>query len=154
MKSRGVWIGVGVLLLAVFAVVLWPADERLPKPAREAIRKRFPNAQVIEAKARAEGGKTVYSVALRQDGKRADVRLAGDGQVSRVVREVALSDLPRAAAGALAAKYPNATYRSIEEVSRVEAGAETVILYEALLATAAKREVEVQVTPDGKIKSR
>ena len=70
------------------------------------------------------------------------------------MRDIAIDDVPRAAADALAAKYPNATYRSIEEVSQVKAGGETVVMYEALLATAKKREVEVQVTPDGKIKSR
>jgi hypothetical protein len=56
MKSRGIWIGVG-LLVAVLAFVLWPGDQRLPKPVRQAIRKRFPSAQVIEAKERTRDGR-------------------------------------------------------------------------------------------------
>src|SRR5262245_27914938 len=111
MKSRGVWIGIG-LLVAVLAFLLWPGDQRLPRQVGEAIRKRFPNALVIEAKARTSAGKAVYSVALRHAGRRADVTLTGDGQVTRLVRDIALDDLSRAAADALAAKYPNATYRS------------------------------------------
>jgi hypothetical protein len=153
MKSRWILIGLG-LLVAVLTFVLLPGDQRLPKPVREAIRKRFPSAQMIEAKERTRDGKAVYSVSLVQARRRADVTVTGDGQVTRVVRDIALDDVSRAAADALAAKYPNSTYRSIEEVSRLEAGAEAVVFYEILLATAAKREVEVQVTPDGKIKSR
>ena len=65
MKSRWIWIGVG-LLVAVLAFVLWPGDQRLPRPVREAIRKRFPSAQVIEAKERTRDGKAVYSVSLVQ----------------------------------------------------------------------------------------
>ena len=153
MKSRWIWIGVG-LLVAVLAFVLWPGDQRLPRPVREAIRKRFPSAQVIEAKERTRDGKAVYSVSLVQARRRADITVTGDGQVTRVVRDIAVDDVPRAAADALAAKYPNAIYRSIEEISKVKTGGETVITNEALLLNAKKREVEVQVTSDGKIESR
>ena len=153
MKSRWIWIGIG-LLVAVLALVLWPGDQRLPKPVRQAIRQRFPSAQLIEAKERTRDGKAVYSVSLVQARRRADMTVTGDGQVTRVARDIAFDDVPRAAADALAAKYPNAIYRSIEEISKVKTGGETVITYEALLLNAKKREVEVQVTLDGKIKSR
>jgi hypothetical protein len=93
-------------------------------------------------------------VSLVQARRRADVTVTDEGQVTRVVRDIAFDDVPRAAADALAAKYPNATYRSIEEVSQVKTGGETIVTYEALLTNAKKREVEVQVTADGKIKSR
>jgi hypothetical protein len=154
MKRRYLWVGAGGLVALIGVVaVFWTGDGRLPKPVRDAVRKRFPNADVIEAKARTTGGKTVYAVALRHNGKRADMRLTGEGQVTRVVKEISAEDLPRAAADALAAKYPKAVFKTIDEITHIQDGGETVVSYEAVLATAGKKEVEVQVTAGGKIKA-
>lgn len=67
---------------------------------------------------------------------------------------VAPGDLPQVVANAIAAKYPNSTVRWSEEVSKAVGGKDTVVLYEVLLATAGKRDIEARVTPDGEVTPR
>ena len=47
-------------------------------------------------------------------------------------------------------EYPKATLKIVEEVTAVKDGKEVVDFYEALLVTAEKKEIEVQITADGK----
>lgn len=151
------WVSVACtvgLLGAALAFVLWSGDRSLPRPVRQAIQERFPGGRVIQSKQRMRGGKSVYSLALMQGRRRADLTVTGDGQVTRVARDIAFEELPRAAADALAATYPNAVYRAIEEVSRIKAGEEPAATYEALLVNAKHREIEVLVTADGMIKPK
>jgi len=142
------------LLVAALAFALWPGDRSLPRPVRQAIQERFPGSQVIQSKQRTRGGKAEYSVSLVQDRRRADLTVTGDGQVTRVAKDIAFEAVPRAAADALAATFPNASYRSIEEVSRMKAGKAPVVTYEALLVNDQRREIEVLVTADGTIKAK
>ena len=154
MTSRRVWAGLGILVVVMLAVWFWSGGQTLPRPARHAIQQRYPDAKVIQAKPRTVGGKTEYSVALWSNSRRADVRLTADGQLKRGVRDIAPRDLPQVVANAIAAKYPGSTVRWSEEVSKAVDGKNTVVLYEVLLATAEKREIEARVTPDGEVTPR
>ena len=158
MKSRKVWVGIGALLMVIVivaVVVMFLSDNgKLPRAARQVIQKRYPDATVIDTKQRTAGGKTEYHVALLSNGRRADVSVTAEGQFTRAVRDVAPSDLPKIVSNALAAKYPNSDVRSVEEISKSEGGTDTIAQYEVLLVTGGKREIEIQVSPDGKIKSK
>jgi hypothetical protein len=63
-----------------------------------------------------------------------------------VEKEITAKDLPRAVADALAAKYPQATFKKVEEVTEGKK-----MTYEALLVTADKKAVEVVLDPSGKV---
>jgi biopolymer transport protein ExbD len=126
--------------------------DKVPKAVREAVKKRFPKAKVTAAAQEGEAGKKVYEVTLKQDGKNIDVTIKPDGTIELIEKEIAFSDLPKAVSASLEKKYPEATYKIIEEVIKVEGGKETLSYYEALLVTKGKKTLEVEVGLDGAIK--
>jgi hypothetical protein len=147
-------------MAAVACVLAGPAradeekvpPDKAPKAVVEAAKKRFPKAEVVGVSKETESGKTVYEVEMKQGGKTTDVTLTPEGAIVLIEAQIDAKDLPKAVSGALEKKYPKATYKIVEAVYKVANGKETLDFYEALLATAEKKVVEVQVLPDGKIK--
>jgi hypothetical protein len=56
-----------------------------------------------------------------------------------------------AVAAALKAKHPIATYKTVEEVVKVESGVDKLDFYEVLLVTGDKKTFDFEIGPDGKI---
>lgn len=127
--------------------------DKVPKAVLETAKKRFPKAEVVGASKETADNKTVYEIELKQDKKTIDVTLTPEGVLTLIEQEIDAKDLPKAVTKTLDEKYPKATYKLVEEVIAVKDGKEALDFYEALLITADKKEIEVQVTPDGKIKS-
>jgi hypothetical protein len=125
--------------------------DKVPKAVLDAVKKRFPNAQVVEAAKETEKGKTEYEVTVKDAGKKIDVTLTPEGAITMIEKEIAAKDLPKAVAEALVKKYPKAAFKRVEEVIKVANGKEALAYYEALLETADKKSVEVEVGSDGKI---
>ena len=98
--------------------------EKLPKKVMEAVKDRFPGAKLLGATTEKEDGKTVYEVSLTYKDHHHDVTLQPDGKIVSIEREIPAKDLPRAVAEALAAKYPKATYKIIEELLKAHQYAE------------------------------
>jgi hypothetical protein len=69
-----------------------------------------------------------------------------------IEKEIDAKDLPKPAADAVAKKFPGAKTKLVEAVYTVKGGKEALAYYEAHLVTADKKEVEVEVEADGKIK--
>ncbi len=124
----------------------------VPKGGLEAVKAMFPAAEISGAAKETEDGKTFFEVTLKQKGRTIDVTVSLDGKIELVEKEIASADLPKAVSQSLEAKYPKATYKIVEEVSNVKDGKSTLDFYEALLVTADKQKLEVQIAPDGKIK--
>jgi uncharacterized membrane protein YkoI len=148
------------LLAAVAALVLLPAawaDEekvpldKLPKAVVEALKKRFPDAELVSAEKEDENGKTVYEVAIKNKGQKSEVTVTPEGTLTEIENEIAAKDLPKAVVATLDEKYPKATLKLIEEVIHVREGKEKLEYYEFQLVTADKKKLEVTITPDGKI---
>jgi hypothetical protein len=127
--------------------------DKVPKAVLEAAKKRFPKAEVVGASKEAEKEKTVYEVELKQGGKTIDVTLTPEGVITTIEQQIDAKDLPKAVAEALDKKYPKAAHKIIEAVYAVKSGKESLDFYEVLLVTSEKKEVEVQIFPDGKIKA-
>jgi hypothetical protein len=125
----------------------------VPQAGLEAVKAMFAGADITGAAKETEDGKTVFEVSLKQKGRNIDVTLGTDGKIQLIEKEIAEKDLPAAVKRTLDAKYPKATYKIIEEVSNVKEGKPTLDFFEVLLVTANKQKLEVQITPDGKIKS-
>jgi hypothetical protein len=127
--------------------------DRAPKAVVEAAKRRFPKAEVVGVSKETANGKTVYEVEMKQGGKTTDVTLTPEGVITLIEAQIDAKDLPKAVSGALEQKYPKAAYKIVEAVYKVADGKEALDFYELLVATADKKEVEVQVLPDGKIKN-
>jgi hypothetical protein len=125
----------------------------VPKAGQTALKAMFPAAEIVGAAKETEDGKTVFEITLKQKGKNIDVTIGEDGKIQVIEEEIAERELPAAVRKTLEAKYPKAKYAIIEEVSNVKEGKATLEFFEALLITAKKDMLEIQITPDGKIKN-
>lgn len=129
--------------------------DKLPKAVSEAVKKRFPKAELVEAaKETSKDGdkeKVEYEVTIKDGGTKIDVMLTPDGKITLIEKEIAAKDLPKAVTEALDAKYPKATLKVVEEVIKVTDGKEALDFYEVLLVTAEKQTFEVKLTAGGKI---
>lgn len=125
---------------------------QVPKAVIDAVKKRFPAAEMVEAAKETDGDKVEFEVSLKDAGTKIDVMLTPAGTLTLIEKTVPAKDLPKAAADVLEAKYPKATYKVVESVTKVADGKETLDFYEILLETADKKVLEVQILPDGKAK--
>lgn len=147
----------GVLTVALATLVSGVrADEEkvalkdVPKAVLDAVKAKFPKAELTEAAKETEDGKTTYEVALKNDGHKVEVGLTAEGTIQEIETEVAVKDLPKAVSAAVTAKYPDSTFKKAESITRFEAGKESKN-YEVVVATKTKKSVEVTVSPEGKV---
>jgi len=126
--------------------------DKLPRAVVDAVKKRFPDAELVSAEKEKDEGKTVYEVAIKNKGQSIEVTLTPEGVITEIEKQIEAKNLPAAVSKALEDKYPKATYKMIEEVIKVKDGKEKLEYYEVLLTTTdKKKKVEVGVSPEGKI---
>jgi hypothetical protein len=144
-----------VTTLAVIGIVA--ADEekvaldKLPKAVSEAVKKKFAGAELTGASKETENGKTVFEVSVKHKGHKMDVTVTEAGMIETIEKEIAAKDLPAGVRSAIDKKYPNATFKIVEEIIKVKDNKDTLDVYEVLLVSTDKKTMEVCVAPDGKI---
>jgi hypothetical protein len=141
-------------LVLIGALGLARADEeekipldKLPTPVKAALKARFPGAELKGASKESEEGETIFEVSLTYKGDKYDVALEPDGEIEEVERAIFVEALPSAVVKAIKAKYPKAKIEEAEEVTDEDGE----VCYEVAVVADGK-EVEVAVTPKGKIK--
>ncbi len=127
--------------------------DKVPSAVKESVKKRFPNAEIVGAAKETENGKVTFELNLKDHGQNIDVILTSEGAIETIEKEIAAKDLPKVVADAVAAKYPKATYKKYEEVYKMKDGKETLEYYEVVINTGEKKDLEVEITPEGKIKN-
>jgi uncharacterized membrane protein YkoI len=152
-RWRG-WLAASVVL-CVLAGVSAQADEekeekvaldKVPKAVIDAVKAKFEDAELVSAQKEKEDGKLVYEINLKYKGHKIEVTVTPQGKIVSIEKTIAVKDLPKAVAEAVAAKYPKATIELAEEVTEGEK-----VNYEVQLVTADKKKVEVVLDPAGKI---
>ena len=126
--------------------------DKLPKAVSDAVKKRFPKAEMVSAAKELEDKKEVYEVTIKEGGVTTDVTLTPEGTLLGFESSVALKDLPKVITDAVATKYPQGKMKSAETVTKVKDGKETMEYYEVVV-TSEGSEYELQVLPDGKVKA-
>ena len=126
--------------------------DKLPKVVVEAVKKKFPGAELISATSEKEDKELHYEVTIKVKGKKIDVTVEEDGDIEGFEREIDLKDLPKAVLKALEEKYPKMKLKSAEAVYEIEDSKEELEYYEVLLITADKKEIEVKIEADGTFK--
>jgi uncharacterized membrane protein YkoI len=154
------WLGVSAAMVLVVLGTAAGADDKgkdkkvpldkIPKPVMDAIKARFPEAEITSVEKETEDGKVVYDIELKQKGRKYEMDIREDGTVIEIEKEIKAKDLPEAVTKALKAKYPKATIQEIMEVNKVKGKDEKPDHYEVLLVTADKKKLEVTVSLDGK----
>jgi hypothetical protein len=126
-------------------------SDKIPKKVMDALKAKFPKAQIDKWTKEKEGNDVVYDIEFKQDGRRFEADIKEDGTLVNWEREVKASDVPEAAKKAVDKKYPKSTWKVVMEVIDVKDGKDTPGGFEVTLETADKKEVEVVVSADGKI---
>jgi uncharacterized membrane protein YkoI len=145
----------GVVMLATIAVADDEKPEKitpdkLPKKVADAVKARFPGAEITGAEKEKEGGAIVYDVELKHKGRKYEMEIKEDGTVIEIEKQVDEKDLPEAVKKAVLAKYPKAKLDEIMEVNKVKDKKETPDHYEIVIVTADKKKMEITVSLDGK----
>ena len=136
--------------LALAAPIL--ADEekvpldKLPAKVTAAVKEKFKDGELVSALKEVADGKTLFEVQLKHKGHAVDVTVTEDGTITVIEKEITAKDLPKAVAAAVEEKFPKATWKKVEEITKGEK-----ITFEVLLTTADKKEFEVVLDPSGKI---
>ena len=127
--------------------------DKVPKKVMAAVKARFPKAKITSVEKETTDGKVMYDIELTQKGRKYEMDILEDGTVLEVEKEVFLKDAPEALTKAVKAKYPRAKIKVIMEVNKVKDKKETPDHYEVTLQEEGKKEFEVLVSLDGKIKT-
>ena len=143
----------GAALVLVAFVPFAGADEekvpldKVPAKVLDAVKTKFPRAELVKASKEKENNETIYEVAIKNEGQNIDVSLKEDGTIIEVEKEIKAEDLPKVVADALKEKYGKVTYKKAEEVIKKD----KLEYYEVLFETAENKKFEVEVSPEGKI---
>jgi uncharacterized membrane protein YkoI len=121
--------------------------EKVPKAVLDAFKAKFPEAKLTGASKEIEDGKTIYELAFTFKDHKYEMEFEPNGTIIAIDKQLDEKELPAPVARALAEKYPKATLKVIEEVTKKD----KIEYYEIELTTADKKDVEVLVDPSGKI---
>ena len=145
---------------ALAGLILWSAaavadDKKItldqaPGGVQNAIKARFPGAEVTSVEKETEEGKVVYDIELKHKGCKYEMDIQEDGTVLEIEKEMAQKELPEAVLKGIETAYPKAVLKEIMEVYKVKGKEEKLTEYEVTLEKADKSTVEVKVSLDGK----
>ena len=71
----------------------------VPKAVLDAVKAKFPGAELTGAEKEVEDDETVYEIALKHKGQEYDVSLTPAGKILEIEREIEIKDLPKAEIG-------------------------------------------------------
>ncbi len=154
---------VGGLLTAVVAGLLLaqpvalaqdkdkPGLDKIPKKVMDALKAKFPKAEIHKWTKEKEGETVVYDIEFKQKGRKFEADIKEDGTIHNWEKEIAAKDLPKPVKKAVEKKYPKSTLKEIMAITAVKDGKDAPEGFEVVLETADKKAAEVTVAPDGKI---
>ncbi len=155
MRRIVTWLSVWAVGCLIMMVAGARADEKaekiepdkLPPKIKEAVKARFPGAEVTSAEKEKENGEIVYDLELKHEGRKYEMDIKEDGTIVEIEKEI--KDVPEVISKAVKRKYPTATIKEVMEVNKVTGKEEKPIHYEVTIEMAGKKK-EVIVSLDGK----
>src|SRR5262249_46780475 len=96
------WLGVAAVTGLGLAATAARADDKkvpldkVPKAVMDAIKARFPGAEITSVEKEKEGDKVVYDIELKHQGRKYEMDIQEDGTILEVEKEVATKDVPEA----------------------------------------------------------
>ena len=119
--------------------------DKVPRAVLDAVKDKYPDAELVGAERETEKGKTHYEIALKHKGSKLEVILTPEGKVVAVEKTIPAAALPRAVAEALKTKFPGTEIKGAEEITR-----DGKVTYEVQLKDG-DRKREVVFDPSGKV---
>ncbi len=144
---------VGLAALVVLVLFLRRDDglalADVPEPVLAAVRKKYPKADIVEARKEGEGADLQYILTLHQEDNGYEVTLSPAGEILEIAVDIEPEDLPRAVKEAIQKRYPKATIEDAAEVTdQVD---EDRLSFYVEIRTAKGRTVEMMFDPKGEI---
>ena len=122
------------------------ALDKLPKTVVDAVKAKFPGAELLSAKKENDDGTLIYEVSIKHKGQDIDVMASPEGKITAIEKTIAAKDLPAKVSKALGEKYPKAKIKKAEELTKDDR-----TTYEVVSETADKKTLEVVFDPDGNV---
>ena len=126
-------------------------EDKIPRKVMDALKSKFPKAKIDKCTREMEGDDVVYDIEFKEGERRCEADIKEDGTFINYEKAIEARNLPKVVREAIDKKYPKATLKEIMEETEVKGKEEKVSAYEVVLETADKKEVEVRVSPEGKI---
>ena len=127
--------------------------DKLPKAVVDAVKEKFPKAEMKAAEKEVEDGKTVYEVTIMLGEAKVDVDVSESGKITGYEKGVKLAELPKPVSAAVAKKYPKGKPETAEAVYTVAGGKDTLSYYEVVVDLDGKK-MELEILADGKTKPK
>jgi hypothetical protein len=119
----------------------------LPKAVVEALKAKFPDAQMEKAKKKVADGKEFLAISLTTKGTARNVTLTPKGKIVELKTVIPAAQLPAKVTEALYASYPNSTAKKAQKVTAYKEEKS----FQVELITADKQTKKLVVNADGKI---
>jgi len=126
-------------------------QDKIPKAVMKALLAKFPKAKIDKCTKAKEGDDIVYDIEFKQDGRKCEADIKENGVYINYEQAIEAKDFPKVVREAIDRKYAKATLKEIMEEKEVKGTDEKISAYEVVLVTADNSEVEVRVSPEGKI---
>jgi hypothetical protein len=127
------------------------AAGQIPPVVVDALKARFPKAEIEKWTREKEGEIVLYDIEFQQDGVKFEADITDTGRIDNWERQIPPTDLPEPVRRTVEQRYPNAQIREVMQITLVKAGVDVLEGYEVVLQTQDKKEAEVSVSPDGKV---
>src|SRR5262245_21548420 len=118
--------------------------DKIPKAVMDALKARFPKAEIDKWTKAKEGDDVVYDIEFKQAGRKYEADIKENGTYINYEKEIDAKDLPKAVRAAIDKRYPKATLKEVMEETEVKGKDEKLSAYEVVLVTADKRSVELR----------
>jgi hypothetical protein len=123
--------------------------DKLPQKVVDAVKAKFPKAELKHAYKDTVDGKTVYEVGINIEKQHVHAMVTAEGKLYEIHKDIDAKDLPAAVTKAVSAKYPKGKVGDVEEQTNTDG---KVIGYQIELEVGSDIHVMV-VDPAGKIVS-
>lgn len=143
--------GIVILSMLILAFSVWADEERitldkLPKAVVDAVKAKFPDAELTGAEKETNGDKVLYEVEFKTKGKNAEMLLTPEGKVVSVEKEIEAKELPKVVANVVEARFPKATVKKAEKETKNDA-----VTYQVRLETTDKKSAALVLDTAGKV---
>ena len=147
---RCILLVLGIACIAAAAIADEPVPlNKLPKQVVDELKAKFPNASLTSAHKTKSDGQVVLEVAIKEGGKKLQVKITPLGAIQHIEREIGEKELPAAVAAAIAKKAAKATVRTVWAGHILKDGKESLDYYWVELQTVAKRSLELEFDLEG-----
>jgi hypothetical protein len=150
-SGRSMALIIGLLVLG--AAVARADDEKIPldkvpKKVLEAVKAKYPKAEIVAAEKGDQDGTEVYEFDLKEGDKKWEASFTPDAKFVSSEEPIKEADLPAKVKEAFKKKYPDAKVVEMEKETTGE-GDKAKVVYEIVIEHG-KGKLEVQFDPEGK----